>query len=443
MSPGSSTESNLPRSGIEPGSPGFAAGLTNRYSAGVDCSLEDKANIINDNERGLSQVDVGRQHSLSKSTVKLLRNNRYHKVRSSIANTLREVYEDVHCLVENGSTRAADTIAINRRNQRSLIFDPTVRFEKDDQQVNNVNDEKKSIYSPCIPHFNLGLNSIEHLWDELDRRVRRRSYSNKAKQMCRCVQSSESLMLAGNEFQSLGRAIVKEDVYEEVRWDGIVSIVSWRERVFRLWREESSEIGVIVNEEDNEEEEYNEEHEYNEEKSDDDGEIDAIITEDCQSAENLMIYDDDDDDGNLETTVPEDSNISNLNVFKNITTDNFFTSLDLVKELEIKQMTLLGTIRKNCKGKESSFKSVRIPGISYDNNVYRLDLNLNPIEHLWDELDRRLRSREMQPTSIVQLSDILQKEWRHIPVDILQKLVESMPDMVAAVTATRGGTMRF
>ncbi|KAJ4438736.1 hypothetical protein ANN_14687 [Periplaneta americana] len=49
----------------------------------------------------------------------------------------------------------------------------------------------------------------------------------------------KSLLLAGNEFQSLGRAIVKEDEYEEVRWDGIVSIVSWRERVFRLWWEES------------------------------------------------------------------------------------------------------------------------------------------------------------------------------------------------------------
>ncbi|KAJ4428330.1 hypothetical protein ANN_24349 [Periplaneta americana] len=36
----------------------------------------------------------------------------------------------------------------------------------------------------------------------------------------------ESLMLVGNEFQSLGRTIVKEDEYEEVRWDGIVSIVS-------------------------------------------------------------------------------------------------------------------------------------------------------------------------------------------------------------------------
>ncbi|KAJ4442118.1 hypothetical protein ANN_11984 [Periplaneta americana] len=51
-------------------------------------------------------------------------------------------------------------------------------------------------------------------------------------------------MLAGNEFQSLGRAIVKEDEYEEVRWDCIVSIVSWRERVFRLWWEERGYISV-------------------------------------------------------------------------------------------------------------------------------------------------------------------------------------------------------
>ncbi|KAJ4438869.1 hypothetical protein ANN_14822 [Periplaneta americana] len=79
----------------------------------------------------------------------LLRNNRHHKVRSSIATTLRkaewEVYEEVHCLAENGSTRRADIIAIDHRNQRSLILDSTVRFEKDDQQVNNVNDEKNRV----------------------------------------------------------------------------------------------------------------------------------------------------------------------------------------------------------------------------------------------------------------------------------------------------------
>ncbi|KAJ4450264.1 hypothetical protein ANN_01684 [Periplaneta americana] len=46
----------------------------------------------------------------------------------------------------------------------------------------------------------------------------------------RCLSwERKSLMLTGSEFQSLGRAIVKEDEYEEVRWDGIVSI---DERVF-------------------------------------------------------------------------------------------------------------------------------------------------------------------------------------------------------------------
>ncbi|KAJ4443234.1 hypothetical protein ANN_04902 [Periplaneta americana] len=77
------------------------------------------------------------------------------------------------------------------------------------------------------------------------------------------------------------------------------------------------------------------------------------------------------------------------------------------------------------------------------NNVHRLSWpaqrpGLNPIEHLWDKLGQRLKSLEMRPTSIVQLRAMLQEEWRRIPVDILHKLVESMPDRVAAVTATRG-----
>ncbi|KAJ8866440.1 hypothetical protein PR048_032283 [Dryococelus australis] len=63
--------------------------------------------------------------------------------------------------------------------------------------------------------------------------------------------------------------------------------------------------------------------------------------------------------------------------------------------------------------------------------------DLNPIEHLWDELDRRMRAREARPKSIAQLMEWLQEEWRRIPVDVLQTLVESMPDRVAAVIAAR------
>ncbi|KAJ4433221.1 hypothetical protein ANN_15479 [Periplaneta americana] len=42
--------------------------------------------------------------------------------------------------------------------------------------------------------------------------------------------------------------------------------------------------------------------------------------------------------------------------------------------------------------------------------------------------------RNMGPTAIVQLSAKLQEEWRRIPVDILHKLVENIPDRVAAVS---------
>ncbi|KAJ4430015.1 hypothetical protein ANN_22223 [Periplaneta americana] len=42
-----------------------------------------------------------------------------------------------------------------------------------------------------------------------------------ATQYCGPATAGQSLMPAGNDFQSLGRAIVKEDEYEEVRWDGI------------------------------------------------------------------------------------------------------------------------------------------------------------------------------------------------------------------------------
>ncbi|KAJ8865952.1 hypothetical protein PR048_033476 [Dryococelus australis] len=83
-----------------------------------------------------------------------------------------------------------------------------------------------------------------------------------------------------------------------------------------------------------------------------------------------------------------------------------------------------------------------------EKKLHRLDWpaqspDLNPIEHIWDEVDGRVRARQALPKSIAPLMEWLQEEWRRIPVDVLQTLVESMPDRAAAVIAAKGGPTRF
>jgi len=63
---------------------------------------------------------------------------------------------------------------------------------------------------------------------------------------------------------------------------------------------------------------------------------------------------------------------------------------------------------------------------------------LNPIEHLWDELERRLRARPNRPTSVPDLTNALVAEWKQIPAAIFQHLVESLPRRVEAVIAAKG-----
>ncbi|KAJ8890859.1 hypothetical protein PR048_010368 [Dryococelus australis] len=83
-----------------------------------------------------------------------------------------------------------------------------------------------------------------------------------------------------------------------------------------------------------------------------------------------------------------------------------------------------------------------------DNNVRRFDWptqspDLNPMEHIWDELDRRVRARQAWPKSIARLMEWLHEEWRRIPVDVLQTLIESIPDRVAAVIVAGGDLLQW
>ena len=53
--------------------------------------------------------------------------------------------------------------------------------------------------------------------------------------------------------------------------------------------------------------------------------------------------------------------------------------------------------------------------------------DLNPIEHLWDEMERAIQSRDPLPANLTQLSEALESTQASIPVESFRQLVESMP----------------
>uniref|UniRef100_A0A667WWW4 Tc1-like transposase DDE domain-containing protein n=1 Tax=Myripristis murdjan TaxID=586833 RepID=A0A667WWW4_9TELE len=69
--------------------------------------------------------------------------------------------------------------------------------------------------------------------------------------------------------------------------------------------------------------------------------------------------------------------------------------------------------------------------------------DLNPIEYLWDELERRLRARPSRPTSVCDLTNALLEEWSKIPINTLLNLVDSLPRRVEAVIAAKGGPTSY
>lgn len=69
--------------------------------------------------------------------------------------------------------------------------------------------------------------------------------------------------------------------------------------------------------------------------------------------------------------------------------------------------------------------------------------DMNPIEHLWDELKRRVRGRSPAPASIEDLKTALIEEWQEIPQDIIRKLIRSMKNRLQAVIRARGGNTKY
>ncbi|KAI1003516.1 hypothetical protein K3495_g4694 [Podosphaera aphanis] len=69
--------------------------------------------------------------------------------------------------------------------------------------------------------------------------------------------------------------------------------------------------------------------------------------------------------------------------------------------------------------------------------------DLNPIEHLWEELKRRLGTYHEPPKGVGELWQRVLREWALIPTSICRKLIESMPRRIEAVLAAKGGNTRY
>ena len=65
--------------------------------------------------------------------------------------------------------------------------------------------------------------------------------------------------------------------------------------------------------------------------------------------------------------------------------------------------------------------------------------DIAPIEHVWDELDRRLRKRPVQPRTLAELAQALQEEWVNIPQNKIQRIITSVRRRCQAVIAAKVG----
>ena len=69
--------------------------------------------------------------------------------------------------------------------------------------------------------------------------------------------------------------------------------------------------------------------------------------------------------------------------------------------------------------------------------------DLNPIEHLWAHLKRKLAIHREAPKDVEELWERVEAEWNNIPTDICQNLVKSMRNHIQALLKAKGGHIKY
>ncbi len=69
--------------------------------------------------------------------------------------------------------------------------------------------------------------------------------------------------------------------------------------------------------------------------------------------------------------------------------------------------------------------------------------DLNPIEHLWDVVEREIHIMDVQSTNLQQLRDAIMSIWSKTSEECFRHLVESMPRRIKTVLKEKGGPTRY
>ena len=99
-------------------------------------------------------------------------------------------------------------------------------------------------------------------------------------------------------------------------------------------------------------------------------------------------------------------------------------------------------------GERKRFKICLTINVSYDKNIDFIDdlpansPDLNPIEYVWESVDRRLRRRPNLPANVNELRQALSQEWNNIPETEMNTFVNSIRRRCTAVVNSRGGHTR-
>jgi hypothetical protein len=69
--------------------------------------------------------------------------------------------------------------------------------------------------------------------------------------------------------------------------------------------------------------------------------------------------------------------------------------------------------------------------------------DMSIIEHVWDYLDRRIRTRTPLPRNRTELWEALVEEWGNIEEDYIMRLYESMLVHIQALLDAKGGHTKY